>query len=93
MGGIEGIARLARTHRRKFSGHRLAENDCAGGARQRHTSGIGAGLMPAISARAVARRHVGGIHDVLDADRHAMKRSPRLCLVAGARFGECLIGV
>ena len=40
--------------------------------------------------RAIARRHIGGVHDVLDAERHAVERPACRALIARARLLQAL---
>ena len=56
------------------------------------TVGVVARRAPLVQHRAVLGRHVGGVDDVLQADRHAVQRADRLArapaLVGGARLVE-----
>ena len=58
----------------ELGGDRLAQQDRAGGARQAHGAGVETRPAAGIDRRAVAGRHVGGIEDVLDAERHALQQ-------------------
>jgi len=41
-----------------------------------------------INRRAVSRRHVGGVEDILDAERHASEQSVLTCLIELVRPGQ-----
>src|SRR6202043_3596753 len=61
--------------------------------RERDASGVGGRTVPAIDRRAVAGRHVMRVHEVLDADRHAMEEAAFAGLIALARFGDGTLGI
>ena len=58
----------------KLRRHRFAEDDGARGPQHRHARRILFGLMALEQRRAVLRRHICRIDDVLDADRQPMQR-------------------
>ena len=63
-------------------------------AQDRHRRRVRRRAVPRIDRRAHLRRHVGGIEDVLDPDRHAVERpGRRRRFVAGAGPGEREVGV
>ena len=71
----------------EFGRHRLAEQDRPGGLRQRRGACLETRPAPGIDRRAVAGRHVGGIENVLDAERHAPQhgRARRPCRMPAPR--------
>ena len=71
---IVRIARHRRHQRSHFGRHRLADDDAAGAARQCHRAGVGARPKTGIDQRAILRRQVAGIVNVLEGDRQATKR-------------------
>ena len=65
-------ARVPRLYRRRIGElgrHRLSEDDGARGSDSGDAGRVASGAMAAIDGRAVLGRHVGGVDDVLDADR------------------------
>ena len=73
--GVVRVARLAGREVGELGGHRLAEDHRAGGPQpSRPPPHRARGMRPACSDGAVLGRHVGGVDDVLDADRHAVQR-------------------
>src|SRR5262249_22092757 len=82
---------------REFGGDRLAHDHRAGGAHQRDDGRVARRRTPGVQRRAVLGRHVRGVDDVLDADRHAVQRSDRLSrqsmLVGGARLRQRVVGI
>ena len=73
--------------------HGLAEDHRALLAQPGHAVRV-AGRAPAgVDRRAVGGRHVGGVDDVLDADRQAVQRPARLLVVALPRRRDRLVGV
>ena len=69
--------------------NRLAEDHRAGRPQDRHRRRIRRRPVARVDRRAHLRRHVGGIENVLDADRHAVERPHGLRGgIAGARPGE-----
>jgi hypothetical protein len=87
------IGGFARGEGGKFGGHGLAEHDGAGGAGERDAGGIGRRPATAIDRGPVRGRHVGGVDQVLDRDRHAVQRPARRLGVAPAGLGERLFAV
>ncbi len=75
--GIVRVPRLARRSAREFGGDRLAHDDGAGAAQQRDDGGVTRWRPAGVQRRAVLRRHVGRVDDVLDADRHTVEWSDR----------------
>ena len=75
---------------REFRGDRLAQHDGAGLARQRHACRVGGRPVTGMNRRAVARRHVVGVDDVLHAEGQPVERSSRsrLARSRAARFRE-----
>ena len=59
----------------EFGGDGLAEQQAAGLAGQRHAGGVALRLPALVDRRAPFGRHVGGVDDVLDAERHAGERA------------------
>ena len=90
---FERIARLAGMRHRELGGHRLAHDDRARVPEQRHARGIGARTMPGVDGRAVLRRHVAGVDDVLDRDRNAVQRTARLLRVPRACIRQHLLRI
>ena len=74
---IARIAGPAGSHASEFGGHGLAEHDAAGAAHQHHHRGVGLRPVAGIDRRAVGGRQVGGVEDVLDADRQSGERQAR----------------
>ena len=68
---IMGIAGCTWAEEGKFGGDGLADRHRASGFQQRHTCRIGERLVAGIDRRAVAGGCVGGVDDVLDAERQA----------------------
>src|SRR6478672_11961487 len=73
----------------EFGGGGFAEDDGAGLAERVNARGIAARFLALPHRRAWAGRHVGGLDDVLDGDRHAIDRRQRL---AGAPAGGRGVG-
>ena len=69
---VVGVARAARLGRGKFGGDGLSDDDRAGLAQRGNARAIAFGAEAGEQRRAVFGRHVGGLDDVLDADRHAV---------------------
>ena len=89
MRRVSRIAGAGRHHPGKFGGHRLAEDQAAGAPHHRHRGGIGARPMAGVDGRAILRRQVGGIEDVLDPDRKTAQRranKPRVFRGTGRRL-------
>jgi hypothetical protein len=97
MPGVVRVAGLARRVDRELGGDRLAEDHRTRGAQQAHDRGVGARPPPGMEHRAVLGRHVGGVDDVLDADRQAVQGPERpaalALLVGGARLPERVLRV
>ena len=83
--GIVRIAGLAGIEIGILGGHGLADDDRAGRAQLRHRRRITPRRAAGPQGRAELGRHVAGIEDVLDADRHAMQRTGRLGRACGGR--------
>jgi hypothetical protein len=66
----------------------LAEDHCAREPQERHDGRVVHRPVVLIDWRAVGGRHVVGVEDVLDADRHAVQRTSRSFVVACAGLGE-----
>ena len=64
---------LARMTVGEFGGHRLAHDQSAGAARQRHHRGVDARSVAFVYRRAVLGGHVAGVDDVFDAHRYALQ--------------------
>ena len=62
-------------HERELGGDRLAEDVAAGGDETLHASGVARRAVAREGRRAVLRRQVGRVDDVLDADRNPVQRS------------------
>src|SRR5262249_53495439 len=88
---IMRVARTARLGGCEFRGHRLPNNHCAGFAQRRYARSVALGAPPRKQRRAVLGRHVGGLDDVLDAERHAVDRRSRPALAPplGGLVGGC----
>ena len=71
------IAGLAGMEVGVFGGHGLAHDHGAGRAQPRHRRRIAARRAAGPQRRAELGRHVAGVEDVLDADRHAVQRAGR----------------
>ena len=65
----------------ELGGHRLADDDRAGCAQPRHRRAV-AHRLATEQRRAAFGRVVGGVEDVLDADRNAMQRADRMAVAA-----------
>jgi len=91
--GIVRVARLARRARCEFRGDGLAEDHRTRRARECNAGGIAARPVPRIDPGAVGRRHVHGIHDVLDADRQPLERPAPRPLVGGLGRSDRLLGI
>ena len=79
------VARAARMGGGEFGRHRLAEDDRAGFAQRGHGRGVALRAPAGEERRAVLGRHVDGLDDVLDADRHAVDLRQRIGRRASAR--------
>src|SRR5262245_35956535 len=79
------IARARGFETREFGAYGLADKDAAGAPSERDHRGVGLGTMPGIDRGAVFGREIGGVIDVLDADRQAAQR--QRCAGVGARAG------
>ena len=86
------IARLVRLHHREFGRHGLADDDAARRARERHARRIPRRTMTGIDRRAVGRRHIRGVDQILDAHRQAVQQpaahpasAARACASAASR--------
>ena len=77
---VERVAGLAGRVGRELGGHRLAEDDRAGRAQALDHRGIVVGRAAGVQHGAVLGRHVGGVDDVLDADRQAVQRAGGVAL-------------
>ena len=90
-GRMRDVVRIgggARRHAGEFAGDGLAQDHRAGRARERDAGGVGRRPVAAIDRRAHLGRQVGGVDDVLDADRHAVQRPARRAAVELARLRE-----
>src|SRR5262252_7593350 len=85
---VTGTARLGSC---EFRGHGLPNNDPAGFAQRRYARGVALRAPAREERRAVLGRHVGGLDDVLDAERHTVDRRARLALAPplGGLVGGC----
>ncbi len=87
MRGIVGIDGCTRGAASEFGGDGLAEDDRAGPAQCGDAGGIGAGPVAVVERRIHFRRIPGGVDDVLDGDRAAVKRRQRTPVrIARRRF-------
>ena len=59
----------------EFRRHRLAHDHGVGGPAERHAGGVAERHLALEDRRVVAGRHVVGVDDVLDADRHAAQHA------------------
>ncbi len=72
----------------ELGGDGLAEQHAAGLARQRDAGGVALRLAAFVDRRAPFGRHVEGVDDVLDAERHAGERAAPAALVERAGRGD-----
>src|SRR6202040_1787492 len=72
----------------EFGRDRLAQQYAPGGARQSCGAGIARGSAAGVNRRAVSRRHIGGVENVLDAEWHAPEQSVSPRLVSFVRPGQ-----
>ena len=77
-GQIPRIAGRARVHPGELGRHRLADDHAARLTQRRDARAVAVSPKTGEQRRAVLRRHVDGLDDVLDADRHAVNRRKRL---------------
>src|SRR5262245_6514835 len=81
----------------ELGGHRLADDDGAGGAQLAHDGGILVRPATGEQRRAAFGRIVGGVEDVLDPDRNAVQRTEapafRLVAVERARLRQRMLGI
>ena len=77
------VARRGRVQKREFSGGELAQDDRAGALESRHRLGVVVGNEAGERFRAGFGCKAGGIEDVFNPDRHAVKRPAKAPL---ARF-------
>ena len=77
-GQVPRIARGARLHPGEFGRHRLAEDQCARVAQSRDAGGVAVPLKAREQRRTILGRHIDGLDDVLDPNRHAVDRRKRL---------------
>ena len=75
--GIVRIGGRARAKVGELRRNRLAQDNRAGFAQARDQKSVFAGFPAGVEDRAVLGGKVGGIDDVLDADRHAVERTDR----------------
>ena len=93
------VRRVVRIDRRpgkavgEFGRHRLAHDHAAGHAQQRDAGGVGERPVAAIDRRAVLGRHVDGVDDVLDPDRHAGEQPGSSGAIGGARLRQRLLRI
>ena len=73
---LRGLRVLGWRQQRELRRHRLAHDDGAGAAQGGNARRVALGAAAGENRRAVLGRQVGGVEDVLDADRHAMQRRP-----------------
>jgi hypothetical protein len=95
-GRVPGIVRVAsgpRHARGKLGSHGFPEDDAAGAAHQRDARGIGARPKAGVHPRVVLRRHVGGVDDVLHADRNTGEKPACPALVDSACLGKRRVGI
>ena len=83
--GVVRVAGLAGMEVGVLGGDGLAHDHGAGGAQPGHRRGIAARRAAGPQGRAELGRHVAGVEDVLDADRHAVQRARSPCRAGGAR--------
>ena len=95
--GLMRVARLAGREVRALGGHRLAHDHRAGGAEHRDHRRIARRRAAGVQDGAVLGRHVRGVDDVLDADRHAVQRAGGTSFapvpVARPRLPERVLGI
>jgi hypothetical protein len=81
----------------ELGGHRLADDDRAGGAQLRHYGGVAPRPASGGERRAKLSRVIRGIDDVLDRDRNAVERPDRptlrAALVESARLRQRMVDV
>ncbi len=93
MGDVVRVGGDARRHAGELAGDGLAQHHRAGRAREPDAGGIGRRSMAAIDRRAHLGRLIGGVDDVLDADRDAVQRSAHLGAVELARLAQRQLGI
>ncbi len=94
--GVRRVVRMhgfARVPVGEFGRHRLPEDDAARRPGQRDAGSIGKGPVATVDRRAVLGRHVIGVDDVLDPDRHALQHSRPAGPIDRARLAESEFGV
>jgi hypothetical protein len=74
---IVRIAGFRRLQKRELGRHRLAEHDAAGATRDRHQRCVRARPIAGIDRRAELGREVGGVENILHADRQPAQRLRR----------------
>src|SRR5712672_949715 len=68
------IARAGRLKASELGGHGFADDHAAGAANERHHGGIRLRAMSGVDRRAILGWQIGGVVDVLDADRQPSQR-------------------
>jgi hypothetical protein len=71
--------------RRELGRHRLADDDRPARARDRDSGRVPGGAMTGIDRRAVGRRRIDGVEQILDTDRKSVQRTCRCAAVERAR--------
>ena len=87
--GVVRVAGRAGMQVGEFGGDGLAEQHAAGLAGQRHAGGVALRPPALVDRRAPFGRHVGGVDDVLDAERHAGERAALAALVDARAPPRC----
>ena len=97
MLGIVRIARLAGKKVSELGRDRFADNHRAGRAQPCHDCRVARRRASGINRRAAFGRHVRGIENIFDRDRHAVQRTDRLTAqterVGRARLRERVLGI
>ena len=75
MGGIMGVFGFAGTLGREFRGHGLTHHKPTSTSYQRNARRVGAGSVVLVYWRAVRRRHIASVNDVLDPNRYTMDQT------------------
>ena len=87
------VAGLAGMQIGELGGDRLAQQDAAGLAGERHAGGVALRPAAAMDRRAPFRRHIVGVDDVLDPEWHTRERALSGAAIEGARGRNRRIGI
>ena len=90
-GRVRGIVRVGGFRRRaagKFASRRLAEDERAGAAQQRHAGGVRLRAIAAIDRRTHLGRPIVRVDGVFQSDGNAVQRPARRCAIERARLSQ-----